>query len=72
MTNLLDFTECICLGVTRCNSEAMLNAYYLRWSGEINAGANKERIIEAFRVRKEELISKNTPRKGRNNAKDKA
>lgn len=50
--------DALIAGISRCNCggrSCSLEEYYRRWRAEIEAHPERDRIIEAFRVRKEEI-----------------
>lgn len=53
-----DFLSSILAGVKRCSIGSRsieLNEYYMRWRDEIEAHPERDRIIEAFKARKDEI-----------------
>ena len=54
----LVFLDAILAGISRCatgSRSCSLEKYYMRWKDEIEAHPERDRIIEAFRARKDEI-----------------
>jgi hypothetical protein len=58
VTTDLTWLDAIIAGISRCDMgsrSCSLNDYYLRHKNEIEAHPERDRIIEAFRARKEDI-----------------
>ncbi len=58
MTTDLTWIDAIIAGISRCDvggKSCSLNEFYLRHKDEIEAHPERDRIIEAFRARKDEI-----------------
>ena len=54
--NLCCFRDCLIHGISRIRTIPFLEKYYQRHKTEIQARMDRSEIIEAFRLRKEEIL----------------